>query len=79
MNRALIGYPERRRVVSVPDVAGVRCFTAVMPRDNPATALAACAGCAASWRGGGRALPGVSRVLLQTRDDDDRHGRIRGP
>jgi hypothetical protein len=55
MNRALIGYPERRRVVSVPDVAGVRCFTAVMPRDNPATALAACAGCAASWRGVRRA------------------------
>jgi hypothetical protein len=26
-----------------------------MPRDNPATALAACAGCAASWRGMGRA------------------------
>lgn len=45
------GYPRRRRVVSVLGAAGGRCFTAVMPRDNPATALATCAGCATSWRG----------------------------
>ena len=37
------------------DAVDGRCFTAVMPRDNPATAVAACAGCAVSWRGMARA------------------------
>jgi hypothetical protein len=39
----------------VPTAAGKRWFTAVMPRDHPATAVAACAACATSWRGLGRA------------------------
>jgi hypothetical protein len=42
-------------VVSVPGVSDGRCFTVMMLRDNPATALATCVGCAASWRGIGRA------------------------
>jgi hypothetical protein len=42
-------------VVSVPGASGGRCFTVMMFRDNPATALATCVGCAASWRGIGRA------------------------
>jgi hypothetical protein len=41
--------------VSLQGAAGRRCFTAMMSRDNPATAMAACAGCAASWRGAERA------------------------
>ncbi len=38
-----------------------------MPRDNPATAVAACAGCAASWRGSERAH---CRVCHATFDDE---------
>jgi len=34
---------------------GKRWFTPMMPRDNSATAVATCAGCAAAWRGPGRA------------------------
>jgi hypothetical protein len=38
--------------VSVLHATGGHCFPAVvMPRDNPATTLASCTGCAASWRG----------------------------
>ena len=51
MHKAVMGDPARRRLVSVPGAAGERCFTAFMLRENPATAVAACAGCAASWRG----------------------------
>jgi hypothetical protein len=51
----VIGFPGRRRIVSVRTAAGKRWFTAVMPRDNSAIAVAACAGCATSWRGLGRA------------------------
>lgn len=40
-----------RRVVSLLGPAGGHCFTAPMRRDNPATAVAACTGCATSWRG----------------------------
>ena len=53
--QALSSYPGRCRVVSLPGAAGGQCFTAPMPRDNPATAVAACTGCAASWRGVQRA------------------------
>jgi hypothetical protein len=41
--------------VSRPTARHRRWFTAAMPRDTPATAVAACAGCATSWRGPGRA------------------------
>jgi hypothetical protein len=61
--------------VSVPGAAGDHCFTAVMPRDDPATAMAACAGCAASWRGTARAH---CRVCHVTFDDEvlfDTHRR----
>jgi hypothetical protein len=51
VHRVVVGHSERCRVVSVPGAADGRWFTALMPRDNPATALASCAGCVASWRG----------------------------
>jgi hypothetical protein len=53
--QALSGYSSRGRVVSFPGAAGGQCFTALMPQDNPASAVAACTGCAASWRGVQRA------------------------
>jgi hypothetical protein len=42
-------------------------FTPAMPRDNPATTVATCAGCATSWRGIGRAH---CRACHATFDDE---------
>src|SRR5947209_8013500 len=72
------GYPQRRRVVSVPGAAGERCFTAVMPRDDSATAMAVCAGCAASWRGMGRAHCRVCHVTFDDLALFDAHRRTVG-
>ena len=61
--------------MSVLGAAGGLCFTAAMPRDNPVTALAACAGCAASWHGMDRAH---CRACHLTFDDEvlfDAHRR----
>ncbi|PZS24026.1 MAG: hypothetical protein DLM60_01390 [Pseudonocardiales bacterium] len=44
-----------RLAVSIPGATAGRCFTALMPRDDPATNLATCPGCQASWRGTVRA------------------------
>jgi hypothetical protein len=51
----------------MPGVDAGCCFTAIVPRDDPATTLAACAGCGASWRGTVRAH---CRVCHVTVDDD---------
>ncbi|MGH3853935.1 MAG: hypothetical protein ACRDR6_10670 [Pseudonocardiaceae bacterium] len=59
----------------MPCAARRRCFTESMPRDDPATTVAACAGCAAAWRGVVRAH---CRGCHVTFDDDalfDAHRR----
>jgi hypothetical protein len=56
-----------RRVVSMPGAARDHCFTGAMPRDDPDTTLAACAGCEASWRSTVRAH---CRVCHVTFDDE---------
>jgi hypothetical protein len=58
-----VRHPDlHRRVVSIPGVDARCCFTAIVPRDDRATTLAACTGCGASWRGTVRApLPSASR------------------
>lgn len=72
------GYPQHRRIVSVPDAAGKHCFTAVMPRDDSATAMAVCAGCAASWQGMGRAHCQACHVTFDDEVLFDAHRRTTG-
>lgn len=49
----------------IPTITSVEpCFTAIVPRDDPATTLAARAGCGASWRGTVRAHCRVCHVTV---------------
>lgn len=59
----------------MPSATAGRCLTELVPRDDPATNLTTCAGCAALWRGTVRAH---CRVCHVTFDDDvmfDAHRR----
>jgi hypothetical protein len=73
MHKAFLGFPGS--VVSLPDAAGGRCFTAMMPRDHPASAVAAYAGCAASWRGLGGAHCRECHLTFDDRVLFDAHRR----
>jgi hypothetical protein len=61
--------------VSLPAAANRRWFTAAMPRDNPTTAVAACAGCATSWQGIGRSHCPACHVTFDDEVLFDAHRR----